>query len=121
MNETGDRLVEDYLERLDKELRDLPRSRRREVVDEIAEHISAGREELDAPTDADILDSRRHRVAADLARLAVALRVRRRRLRQRDLGRRLGRDRRAALALFFGAPVATIVHLARRTRARPAT
>jgi hypothetical protein len=27
----------------------------------------------------------------------------------------------AALALFFGAPIATIVHLARRTRTRPAT
>jgi len=27
----------------------------------------------------------------------------------------------AALALFFGAPIATIVHLARRPRARPAT
>jgi hypothetical protein len=32
--------VERYLKRLDAELRDLPRARRREIVDEISEHIA---------------------------------------------------------------------------------
>src|SRR4051812_47830966 len=42
---TADRLVEDYLDRLKEELRDVPRPRRRELVGEIAQHIAEGREE----------------------------------------------------------------------------
>jgi hypothetical protein len=43
-------LVEEYLDRLEGELRDLSRARRRELVDEIGEHIAAARAEL-APGD----------------------------------------------------------------------
>ena len=39
---TVDRLVEDYLDQLEEELRDVPRARRRELVDEIAQHITEG-------------------------------------------------------------------------------
>jgi uncharacterized membrane protein len=42
-----DKLVGDYLKRLDGELRDLPRSRRHELVDEISHHIVEARAELD--------------------------------------------------------------------------
>lgn len=42
----GDRLVEDYLKRLDHALRNAPASRRREVVDEVRGHIAAARAEL---------------------------------------------------------------------------
>jgi hypothetical protein len=50
MSATRDRLVDDYLGRLDAALGGLPRERRREIVEEIAEHITAAREEL-APGD----------------------------------------------------------------------
>ena len=40
---TTDRLVEDYLDRLEDELADLPRAKRRELVDEIEAHIAEGR------------------------------------------------------------------------------
>jgi Protein of unknown function (DUF1700) len=43
MGSQADKLVEDYLKSLNLELRDLPRARRRELVDEIAEHIAEGR------------------------------------------------------------------------------
>jgi uncharacterized membrane protein len=42
---TVDRLVDDYLDQLEQELRDLPRARRRELVGEIARHIEDGRAE----------------------------------------------------------------------------
>jgi hypothetical protein len=38
-----DKLVADYLGRLDRELRDLPRTRRRELVEEISGHIAEAR------------------------------------------------------------------------------
>jgi uncharacterized membrane protein len=40
MRPTTDRLVDDYLKQLDRELADLPRPRRREIVEEISEHIA---------------------------------------------------------------------------------
>jgi hypothetical protein len=45
MNRPDD-LVGDYLSRLDRALTGLPRERRREIVEEISEHITAAREEL---------------------------------------------------------------------------
>jgi hypothetical protein len=47
MSSKTDELVADYLERLNAELRDLPRERRRELVDEISGHIAEARAELD--------------------------------------------------------------------------
>jgi uncharacterized membrane protein len=52
MATTNDRLVDDYLGRLKKELRDLPRSRRRELLDEIREHIEEERSQLDIESEA---------------------------------------------------------------------
>jgi hypothetical protein len=43
MTRTPEQLVSDYLRRLDRELADLPRSQRREVVEEISEHIDEAR------------------------------------------------------------------------------
>jgi uncharacterized membrane protein len=43
MRPTTDRLVEDYLKQLDLELADLPRPRRKEIVEEISEHIAEAR------------------------------------------------------------------------------
>jgi hypothetical protein len=43
MPRPGDRLVDDYLTRLDEELRDLPRARRRELLEDIAEHTDEKR------------------------------------------------------------------------------
>ena len=43
MDASADRLVDEYLDRLEFELADLPRARRRELVDEIAEHIAEAR------------------------------------------------------------------------------
>jgi hypothetical protein len=37
---TPEQLVDDYLRRLERELADLPRARRREVVEEISDHIA---------------------------------------------------------------------------------
>jgi hypothetical protein len=59
MTPTADLLVEDYLERLDHELRSLPRARRRELLDEIETHLAAGRaalEEQDEPALRALLD-----------------------------------------------------------------
>jgi uncharacterized membrane protein len=50
MNATRDRLVDDYLARLNAALADLPAERRREIVAEVAEHIDAARAEI-APDD----------------------------------------------------------------------
>ena len=43
MKSTADKLVADYLGRLDRELAGLPRSRRRELVEEISAHITEAR------------------------------------------------------------------------------
>jgi hypothetical protein len=50
MKSAGDRLVEQYLKGLQRELGDLPRARRRELVDEIASHIAEARAGLEATT-----------------------------------------------------------------------
>jgi hypothetical protein len=47
MASTADKLVADYLKRLDAELRDLPRARRRELHQEISEHIAEARADLE--------------------------------------------------------------------------
>jgi uncharacterized membrane protein len=49
-----DKLVADYLERLDRELRDLPRARRRELVEEISGHIAEARADLETENEASI-------------------------------------------------------------------
>jgi hypothetical protein len=46
MTSNADRLVDDYLKRLDRELGDLPRARRRELAEEIAGHIAEARASL---------------------------------------------------------------------------
>jgi uncharacterized membrane protein len=53
MNSTADRAVETYLKRLDADLADLPRARRREILDEIAEHIAEARAALPAESEAE--------------------------------------------------------------------
>jgi uncharacterized membrane protein len=45
-----------YLQRLDDELRGLPRDRRREVVNEIAEHIAQAREDSPLTSEAELLN-----------------------------------------------------------------
>jgi uncharacterized membrane protein len=47
MASTADKLVADYLKRLDAELRDIPRARRRELQQEIFEHIAEARADLE--------------------------------------------------------------------------
>jgi hypothetical protein len=54
MTLTADQLVDKYLERLNRELADLPRARRREVVEEIKEHIAEARAALPAESEADV-------------------------------------------------------------------
>jgi hypothetical protein len=49
-----DTLVDRYLTDLEAELRGLPADRRREILDEVAEHITAARATLDAETEAAI-------------------------------------------------------------------
>ena len=49
-----DKLVADYLGRLDRELRDLPRARRRELVEEITGHIAEARADLETENEASI-------------------------------------------------------------------
>ena len=50
----ADTLVSDYLKRLNGELRGLPRARRRELVDEISEHIAEARAGLESENEAAI-------------------------------------------------------------------
>ena len=50
----ADTLVSDYLKRLNGELRGLPRARRRELVDEISEHIAEARADLESENEAAI-------------------------------------------------------------------
>ena len=54
MKPTADRLVDDYLKRLNKELSDLPLGRRRELADEIAGHITEARADLEAENEVEI-------------------------------------------------------------------
>jgi HAAS len=54
MTATADRLVDDYLKRLDRELGDLPRARCRELADEIAGHIEEARADLHIESEAEI-------------------------------------------------------------------
>jgi hypothetical protein len=54
MNSRADQLVDEYLQRLDAELSDLPRARRRELVEEIAEHIAEARAVLPTQGEAEI-------------------------------------------------------------------
>jgi uncharacterized membrane protein len=54
MSATSDKLVERYLKHLDVELDDLPRDRRREIVDEIAGHIAEARADLEQETESDV-------------------------------------------------------------------
>jgi hypothetical protein len=49
-----DQIVDDYLRRLNAALKDLPRDRRRELVEEIREHIEVGRTELASETEAEL-------------------------------------------------------------------
>jgi hypothetical protein len=49
-----DSLVDRYLKDLEAELRDLPTNRRRELLDEVGEHIGAARAALDTETEAAI-------------------------------------------------------------------
>ena len=54
MSATSDKLVERYLKHLDVELDDLPRARRREIVDDISGHIAEARAGLEAETEAGV-------------------------------------------------------------------
>src|SRR5262245_7157022 len=54
MSTTPDKLVDRYLKHLEVELDDLPRDRRREIVDEIAGHIAEARAGLEHETEADV-------------------------------------------------------------------
>ena len=54
MSTTADKLVERYLKHLEVELDDLPRDRRREIVDEISVHIAEARAGLEHETEADV-------------------------------------------------------------------
>jgi hypothetical protein len=54
MATSADKLVADYMKRLDSELRSLPRARRGELTQEISEHIAEARAELDHENEAAI-------------------------------------------------------------------
>lgn len=54
MSMTADKLVDDYLKRLESELGGLPRARRRELVQEISEYIAEGRAGLAGPDEGGI-------------------------------------------------------------------
>jgi len=54
MSTTPDKLVERYLKHLEVELDDLPRDRRREIVDEITGHIAEARAGLEDETESDV-------------------------------------------------------------------
>jgi uncharacterized membrane protein len=54
MNTNADRLVNDYLDRLEQELADFPAARRRELVQEISEHIAEARAGLESESEAEI-------------------------------------------------------------------
>jgi uncharacterized membrane protein len=52
MTSNADRLVDDYLDRLERESHDLPRARRGELVQEIADHIAEARAGGEAESEA---------------------------------------------------------------------
>jgi uncharacterized membrane protein len=54
MSTSADKLVEDYLDRLERELADSPSARRRELVQEISEHIAEARAGLESENEAEI-------------------------------------------------------------------
>jgi hypothetical protein len=54
MTSTADRLIDDYQRRLRSELRALPRARRRELEEEIGEHIAEARAGLDVESEAEV-------------------------------------------------------------------
>jgi len=54
MSRTPDELIETYIQNLTRALGDLPRERRREVVEEVAEHFAEARAELPAESEAEI-------------------------------------------------------------------
>ena len=54
MSSTADKLIEDYLKRLNAELRGLPRARRRELAEEISDHIAEARAGLETEDEAKI-------------------------------------------------------------------
>lgn len=54
MSTSADNLVEDYLDRLERELADFPSARRRELVQEISEHIAEARAGLESENEAEI-------------------------------------------------------------------
>ena len=54
MTSTADRVVDDYLARLEVELSDLPRADRRELLREISIHLADAREELDGGSEAEV-------------------------------------------------------------------
>src|SRR5215211_8287792 len=54
MSSTADKLINDYLKRLNRELAGFPRVRRRELVEEISEHIAEARAELESENEAAI-------------------------------------------------------------------
>jgi hypothetical protein len=51
---TIDQLVNDYLRTVERAAADLSEPRRRELVEDLSEHIAAERAGLDAPTEADV-------------------------------------------------------------------
>jgi uncharacterized membrane protein len=52
---SADELVADYLKRLERELSDLPRGRRREIADEVSAHIAEARASGDVESEAEML------------------------------------------------------------------
>jgi uncharacterized membrane protein len=54
MSTSADKLVEDYLDRLERELADFPPARRRELVQEISEHIVEARVGLEPENEAEV-------------------------------------------------------------------
>jgi uncharacterized membrane protein len=54
MSTSADRLVDDYLDRLERELAGFPPARRRELVQEISEHIAEARAGLETENEAEI-------------------------------------------------------------------
>ena len=54
MSTSADKLVEDYLDRLERKLADFPSARRRELVQEISEHIAEARAGLESENEAEI-------------------------------------------------------------------
>jgi uncharacterized membrane protein len=54
MKSTADRLIDDYLNRLHRELAGVPRTRRNELVEEISQHIAEARAGLEDEREAEI-------------------------------------------------------------------